>query len=190
MKWIAFIAFLATCKIGFSQRPHLEVGATLGFKDDFHWKPEFDPNSKYTEFHMYDVYFFSRVSRNKIGGEFGLGFEKAGNYFVRYQDNSTELNYVNFNRISIELSPLIYLIKSSEKKLDFQLGLRNYFNLNSQISVPQQIDLKRWKLAGRATINYTYRSFLVGIFYERDLRSDYSFRFKGVTFGIRGGVLF
>ena len=192
MRYLLIITcfLFAFTEMVFAQRPHLEAGGTLGFKDEFHYTPTFDTSSHFTEFHIYDLFLFTRVSKKKLGGEFGLGFEKAGNYFIRRFDNTTETKYMNLNRISVDISPFLYLIKKPKSKWDLQLGLRNYFNLTSSIAIPDIHQLKTWKLAGRLTTNYTFKSFLIGLYYEHDIRSDYSFKPNNVTFGLRCGVVY
>lgn len=174
----------------FAQRPHLEVGGTIGFKDEFHFKPSFDAQSKYTEFHIFDLESFLRISKLHFGGEIGLGFEKASNYFIRFQDNSYSAKYLNLNRLSLNMSAFAYAIKKSHFKWDFQLGLRNYFNLNKRMYVPTTLNLKTYKLALRVGSNFTFKNVLFGVYYERDLRSDYTFSQRGANFGFRVGVIY
>lgn len=190
MKKLLTILLLLVSGLVLAQRPHLEIGTTLGFKDEFHYKPHFDVNSKYTEFHILDVELFLRVSKNKFGGEVGLGFEKATNYFIRRYDNSTQSAYLNLNRISLNLSAFYYFIKKSHFKWDLQLGARNYFNTNKWMYAPNSIGLKTYKLAARATTNFTFKNVLFGVYYERDVVSDYTFKLKGANFGFRIGMIF
>ena len=182
--------FLVLSCVAYAQRPHLEVGGTLGFKDEFHYTPQFDTSSNFTEFHIYDLFVFTRLSKKRIGGEFGVGFEKAANYFIRRYDNSTDANYMNLNRVLIDFSPYVYLVKKPKTKWDMQLGLRNYFNLNSSIAIPNEHNLKIWKLAGRLSTNYIFKSFIIGLYYEHDIRSDYYFKPSNATFGLRCGVIY
>ena len=165
MKQSSLLLFLLFSFFGISQQQHLEVGAKLGFKDEFHRKPSFDLNSKYTEIHFFDAYLFGRVSKRRFGNEFGIGFEKASDYFVRYTDNSKQFGYVNLNNLQFDLSQYYYLHKSAVQKWDIQVGLRNYFSLNKQIWIPHKMDLKTWKLSGRIATNYTYKTFIIGLFY-------------------------
>ncbi|MDX2361865.1 MAG: hypothetical protein QNK23_13735 [Crocinitomicaceae bacterium] len=182
---LVLVAFVSS-----AQRPHLELGGTLGFKDEFFFHPSFNASAQFTEFHIYDVDVFTRVSKLKWGGEIGLGFEKAGNYFIRRFDNTTEFEYMNLNRISFDLSPYYYLIKKNHFKWDVQLGVRNYFNLNTVTYFPMKEELKIWKLGARLTTNFTFKSVLVGVYYERDLRTDYSFNPQQSVFGLRIGVIY
>jgi len=184
------LLFVLIANLSIAQRPHLEIGGTLGFKDEFHSTPSFDTTSRFTEFHIYDLYVFTRVSKRNLGGEFGLGFEKAGNYFVRRFDNTTEAKYMELNRICLDLSSYLYLVKKAKSKWDLQLGLRSYFNLSRTIAVPEAQLQKTWKLAGRITTNYTFKSFIVGLFYEHDIRTDYFFKPNNATFGLRCGVIY
>ena len=189
-KLTTLICFSLLIFVSFSQRIHLELGSTLGFKDELHFKPSFDTTSHFTEFHIYDIYVFSRISKNSWGGEMGLGFEKAGNYFIKRFDNSTETKYMNLNRIYFDLSPYFYLIKKSKVKWDLQLGIRNYFNLSRSLFIPETEKIHVWKMGARFTTNYTFKSFIIGLFYEHDLRSDYSFKPNNATFGLRLGVIY
>jgi hypothetical protein len=182
LNWIAFY--------GASQQQHLEIGAKLGFKDEFHAKPSFDLNARYTEIHYFDAYFFGRVSKRRFGNEFGIGFEKASDYFVRYDDNSKQFGYINLNRIQIDISQYYYFIKTPLHKWDVQLGLRNYIGFNNRIWIPQGMDLKAWKLSGRITTNYTYKTFILGMFYEYDFRSDYVQFDRAAVFGFNFGVIY
>ncbi|MFT6244974.1 MAG: hypothetical protein ACJA0U_002972 [Salibacteraceae bacterium] len=172
------------------QRAHLEVGGTFGFKDEFFCRPSFDANAQFTEFHIYDLSLFTRVSKLKWGGELGLGFEKAGNYFTRYVDNTKNAGYMNLNRLSLDLSPYFYLVKKNHFKWDVQLGLRNYLNLNNVTYFPMKENLRRWKMGARITTNFTIKSMLVGVYYERDVRTDYSFNTMHSVFGLRLGVIY
>lgn len=191
MKWLVLISlFLLFSVQGFAQPPHLEIGAKFGFKDEFHFKPSFNLNSKYIEIHSLDAYLFGRVSKRRFGTEFGIGFEKASNYFVRFNDQSTQIGYVNLNRIQVDLSQFVYLLKTPLQKWDIQLGLRNYFGFNSRIWIPEEIALNPWKLSGRVSTNYTYKTFMVGLFYEYDLRSDYVNGARPVVFGLSVGVVY
>ena len=190
MKKSVLILVLFLSFFGFSQRIHLEIGGTIGFKDEFHYKPHFDVTSKYTEFHIIDVEGFLRVSKLKWGGEIGVGFEKASNYFKRFYDNSKEVKYLNLNRLSLNLSAFHYFIKKSKFKWDLQFGVRNYFNLLPRLYVPVEIPLKVWKLSARVSTNFTFKNVLFGVFYEHDLKSDYAFKNKGANFGFRLGVIY
>ena len=185
-----FVLLLIVSLPCFGQRAHLEVGGTFGFKDEFFYRPSFDANAKYTEFHIYDLTLIARVSKLKWGGEIGIGFEKAGNYFTRYIDNTTDIQYMNLNRLSLDLSPYFYLIKKNHFKWDVQLGLRNYLNLNNVTYFPMKVDLNRWKLGARITSNVTIKSMLIGVYYERDVRTDYSFEPMHSVFGLRLGVIY
>lgn len=173
-----------------AQRPHLEVGATFGFKDEFFSKPSFNPKSQYTEFHIYGLGLLTRVSKLNWGGEIGIGFEKAANYFTRNIDKTKEAQYMNLNRLSLNLSPYYYLIKKSHFKWDAQLGIRNYINLNQQTSFPMSEELRRWKMSGRLSTNITIKSMLIGVYYENDIRTDYSFNTRHSVFGLRLGVIY
>ena len=190
MKQVTLFLILIIAQFGFSQERHLEVGAKVGFKDEFHLKPSFDLSSKYTEIHFFDVYLFGRVSKRRFGNEFGFGFEKASDYFVRYTDNSTEFGYVNLNHLQLDLSQYYYLLKSPEKKWDIQVGLRNYFALNRQIWIPNKMELKTWKLTGRIATNYTYKRFMVGLFYEHDFRPNYFQGNRPAVFGFNVGIIY
>lgn len=190
MKLLFLFLILMITHCGLSQQRHLEVGAKVGFKDEFHLKPSFDLNSKYTEIHFFDVYLFGRVSKRRFGNEFGLGFEKGSDYFVRYTDNSKEFGYVNLNHLQFDLSQYYYLHKSARKKWDIQFGLRNYFALNNQIWIPHKMELKTWKLAGRISTDYTYKTFIVGLFYEYDIRPNYVDFDQAATFGLNVGVIY
>jgi hypothetical protein len=173
-----------------AQRPHLEIGGVLGFKDEFHFKPQFDASSKYTELHIWEIEAFVRVSKSKFGGEIGIGFEKASNYFKRFQDNSSQGGYANLNRVSLNLSAFYYFIKKSDFKWDLQIGLRNYFNTNKYMYIPVEIERNPYKLAVRATTNFTFKSFVFVLYYEYDLKTDYSFKPKGANFGFRAGFIY
>lgn len=191
MKRILFIAFLMVLPVQLkAQRVHLELGGALGFKDEFYLNPTFDDSSRYTEFHLYDINLFARVSKLRWGGEIGINYEKAGNYFVRKLNNSTELDYFNLNRLSINVSPFFYLVKKSHFKWDIQLGVRHYFNLNKAIYIPFKEELKVWKLADRFTTNFTFKSVILGLFYEHDIVTDYHFKPSNAVFGIRLGVIY
>ena len=184
------VALLIVSHSSLGQRAHLEVGATLGFKDEFFYRPSFDVNTQFTEFHIYDLSLIARVSKLKWGGEIGIGFEKAGNYFVRYSDNTTDAQYMNLNRLSLSLSPSFYLIKKSHFKWDVQIGLKNYLNLNNTTYFPMKENLRRWKMGARITTNFTIKSMLIGVYYEHDIRTDYSFNSKHSVFGLRLGVIY
>jgi len=190
MKQFLTFAVLLSSFFGWSQQYHLEVGAKVGFKDEFHLRPSFDETSKYTEIHFFYAYFFGRVSRRRFGNEFGLGFEKAADYFVRYIDNSKEFGYVNLNHLQFNLSQYYYIHKSAMKKCDIQVGLRNYFSLNDQVWIPHKMELKTWKLAGRIATNYTYKTFIVGLFYEHDIRPNYVDFDRAAVFGLNVGVIY
>ena len=187
---LLFIFVQFVCFTGSSQQLHLEVGAKLGFKDEFHLRPSFDLNSSYTELHYFDAYFFGRISKRRFGNEFGIGFEKPTDYFVRYTDKSTQFGYVNLNRVQFDVSQFYYLHKSAVHKWDVQLGLRNYFGFNKQIWIPHEMELKTWKLSGRLATNYTYKTFILGLFYEYDFRSDYIDFNRAAVFGINLGVIY
>lgn len=180
-----FVHFSSEC-----QQPHLEIGAKLGFKDEFHHQPSFDLTSKYTEIHSFDAYLFGRVSKRRFGNEFGFGFEKASDYFVRYNDNSTQFGYVNINRVQLDLSQYFYLHKSALHKWDVQVGVRNYFGFNKRIWIPNEMELRTWKLTGRVSTNYTYKTLMVGLFYEYDFRSDYLNGVRPAVFGLNIGVIY
>lgn len=185
-----FVLLLFVSLPCFGQRAHLEVGGTFGFKDEFFYRPSFDVNAKYTEFHIYDLSLIARVSKLKLGGEIGIGFEKAGNYFTRSTDNATDVQYMNLNRVSFDLSPYFYLIKKNHFKWDVQLGLRNYLNLNNVTYFPMEENLNRWKMGARITTNLTIKSMLIGVYYEHDIRTDYSFNTRHSVFGLRVGVIY
>ena len=198
MRQISLFVLLMIAFSGQGQQRHLEIGAKLGFKDEFHLKPSFDLNSNYTEIHYFDLYLFGRVSRRRFGTEIGLGFEKSSDYFVRYVDNSTEFGYINLNRVQFDLSEFFYLHKSAVHKWDLQIGLRNYFGFNKQIWIPHEMELKTWKLSGRIATNYTYKTFMIGLFYEYDFRSDYvdftstasAQSNRAAVFGLNIGVIY
>lgn len=190
MKRIVLIVMLLISVFAECQQQHLEIGAKLGFKDEFHVKPEFNSSSKYTEIHSFDAYFFGRVSKRRFGTEFGLGFEKASDFFVRYSTDSIQLGFLNLNRFQFDFSEYFYLHKSAKQKWDFQVGLRNYFGFNKNIWIPQKMELKTWKLSGRIATNYTYKTFMVGLFYEYNFRSDYVESQRPIVFGLTIGVVF
>ncbi|MDG1331621.1 MAG: hypothetical protein P8P74_04780 [Crocinitomicaceae bacterium] len=190
MKHIVTVIFLFSSFFGLSQQHHLEVGAKVGFKDEFHLNPSFDLNSKYTEIHFFEAYFFGRVSKRRFGNELGIGLEKTSDYFVRYTDNSKEFGYVNLNHFQFDLSQYYYLHKSAKKKWDVQIGLRNYFSLNDQIWIPHKMELNAWKLAGRITTNFTYKNFIAGLFYEHDIRPNYLDYDRAAVFGLNLGVIY
>ncbi len=190
MKHSLILIFLFSSFYGSSQQYHLEVGAKVGFKDEFHLNPSFDLNSKYTEIHLFEAYFFGRVSKRRFGNELGFGFEKASDYFVRYTDNSKEVGYVNLNHLQFDVSQYYYLHKSAEKKWDVQVGLRNYFCLNNQIWIPHKMEMKTWKLAGRIATNYSYKTFIVGLFYEYDIRPNYVDYDRAAVFGLNVGLIY
>ncbi len=190
MKHFSLLFLLLIYLPGMAQQPHLEIGVKLGFKDEFHSRPSFDPNSLYSEIHYFDVYFFGRVSKRRFGSEFGLGFEKPTDYFVRYSDKSTQFGYVNINRVQFDLSEFFYLHKSAIHKWDLQVGLRNYFGFNDHIYIPHEMEMKTWKLCGRIGTNYTYKTVMVGMFYEIDLRADYVDFDRAAVFGLSCGLIF
>lgn len=190
MKRILLISIVLISFFGESQQQHMEVGAKFGFKDEFHLKPSFDLKSNYTEIHYFDAYVFGRVSKRRFGTEFGLGFEKASDYFVRYSSDSSQFGYINLNRLQFDLSEYFYLHKSAKHKWDLQVGLRNYVGFNNRIWIPHGMDLKTWKLAARIGTNYTYKTFIVGMYYEYDLRSDYVDFNRPFVFGFNLGVIY
>jgi hypothetical protein len=185
-----FCSLLLISFSSLAQRPHVELGGVLGFKDEFHFKPQFDATSKYTELHIWEIEAFLRVSKSKFGGEIGIGFEKASNYFRRDIDGTGDFGYANLNRVSLNLSAFYYFIKKSDFKWDLQLGLRNYFNTNKFMYVPLTIERSPYKLAARATTSFTFKNFIFGLYYEYDLKSDYSFKPKGANFGFRAGFIY
>ena len=172
-----------------AQRMHLELGAHLGFKDEFFQHPEFSLSAAYAEFHIYELSAFSRVSKRRLGGELDVGFEKAANYFIRFDGESTSNAYFNLNRLKNGLYIQYYLLKSSTHKWDIQLGATQYFNL-SPMYLSDSIGIKRWKLAGRAGVNYTFKSVILGIYYEHTLRNDYNFSQPNAIFGFRLGLIY
>jgi hypothetical protein len=174
----------------FSQRPHLEIGGTLGFKDEFFYRPSFHPNAKSTEFHIYDASLFTRVSKLKWGGELGIGFEKAGYYITQNFNNSSALEFMNLNRLSLDIGSFYYLIKKPHFKWDVQLGIRNYLNLSRTTFIPEKQALNVWKLGTRFTSNLTFKSLFIGLFYEYEIHSDYSFNKIPNIFGLRVGRIF
>lgn len=190
MKQLLSIILVFCTSSLWSQQPHFEVGAKLGFKDEFHLSPNFDQTSKYTEIHFFDLHMFGRISRRRFGNEIGFGFEKAADYFVRYTDNSKEFGYVNLNHLQFDLSQFYYLHKSATKKWDVQIGLRNYFALNERIWIPHKMELKTWKLSGRLATNYTYKNFIIGLFYEHDIRPNYIDFHRAAVFGLNIGVIY
>ena len=52
------------------------------------------------------------------------------------------------------------------------------------------MELKTWKLTGRVSTNYTYKTFMVGVFYEYDLRTDYVNGAQPMVFGVSVGVVY
>ena len=80
--------------------------------------------------------------------------------------------------------------KKSDFKWDLQLGLRNYFNTNKKMYIPVTIQRSPYKLAARATTSFTFKNFIFGLYYEHDLKTDYSFKPKGANFGFRAGVIY
>ncbi len=190
MRSVLVILLFLTSLHGVAQRLHLELGSTVGFKDEFFKSPDFDSTSAFSEFHIFDLYGFTRISKRRWGGELGLGFEKAGYYFVRHLDNSTETSFLQLNRLSLDLSGLFYLRKHTASKWDLQAGLRNYVNLTTTMFLPDRYEQQRWALSARITTNYTYKSFLTGLYYEQPLRNAYSFASATAVFGIRLGVIY
>lgn len=173
----------------FAQRMHLELGANLGFKDEFFLRPDFAPNADFAEFHIYDLTAFSRVSKSRLGGEFSLGFEKAANYFIRFDGSTTSSAYFNLNRLKNGLYFQYYLLKNARNKWDIQLGCTQYFNF-SPLYLGNAYGLKTWKLAARGGVNYTFKSFIAGLFYEQSLRKDYAFSAPNAMFGMRLGIIY
>lgn len=169
---------------------HLEVGSALAFKDEFFDHAPFDSLAKFSEIHLYELAVFTRVSKRRFGGELGVGFEKAGYRFSRYANDSTLTRYIQLNRITTDVSALFYLVKKAQTKLDVQCGIRNYFNMPGRLYLPDVYAIRSWSVGGRAGINYTYRSFLCGLFYEYPLRKTYPFQRPDATFGLRVGVIY
>ena len=189
MKIITVIILLFVSHITFCQRPHLELGITAEFKDEFFSTPDFDSSSQYSEFHVYGLYPFVRVSKLNWGGEFGIGYEKGLNYFTRFDKYTTSSSSITIDRVFINVSPTYYIIKKPDKKWDVQIGIRNYFNLTSKIYVPQESRLDTWKMSARFSTNYTFKLIIFGVFYERDLKTDYTFKPSNTTFGCRFGLI-
>ena len=189
MKVIFLIVTFLICHPCFSQRPHLELGLTSEFKNEIFLNPSFDLTAQQSQFHIYGLFPFIRISKLNWGGDFGIGFEKALNYFTRYNNKSTNSSSIPINRVSININPTYFIIKKSDKKWDVQIGLRNYFNLTSKIYVPNESELEVWKVSSRLTTNYTYKFIIFGIFYEKNIKSDYKFKTNDTTFGCRLGLI-
>lgn len=189
--WVLILFFTtSTSLMSLAQRPHLEVGGTIGFKDEFFLNPEVSLSPDYMEFHCADIYLFSRISKSIYGGELSIGYEKPLAYFQRFNSTTTNYNYFNLNRLAVQLSPYIYLIKKATVKWDVQIGLNNYFNLNNGIYLPDQHRIDIWKMACAFGTNVTYKSFLIRLFYEYNLKADYDFGNANAIFGIRLGVIY
>lgn len=189
-KWIYFFCFAVLANFTFGQRAHLEVGGTIGFKDEFFMRPTFSASAQFAEFHVYDLSVFTRVSKRRLGLELDLGFEKAAYYFVRFDANSKATNPMNLNRILSDVSGFVYLKKNAKHKVDVQLGCRNYFNCTPNLTLNNTYSLRTWKCAARLGVNYTFKSFISGVYYEQTLRSDYSFGNPTAVFGLRLGVIY
>jgi hypothetical protein len=173
----------------FAQRPHLELGATVGFKDEFFLRPEFAPGAAFAEFHIYDLTLFTRISKARWGAEIDLGFEKAANYFIRFDGASTSNDYFNLNRLKNGVYAHYYLLKNARNKWDIQLGCTQSFNF-SPLFLGTAHPLKTWKLSARGGLNYTFKSFISGLFYEYTLRNDYTFSPPNALFGLRLGLIY
>lgn len=189
-RMVHIVLFLLLAFPGRAQRMHLEVGGTVGFKDEFFLRPSFDSTSRFTEFHLFDLYAFSRVSKRRLGGELGLGFEKAGYYFVRHYDNTTGTGNLQINRLSVDLSGLFYLRKKAAFKWDVQAGVRSFFNLTTGFELPTHYEQTRWAPRARVTTNLTFKFCLVGIYAEHAIRRAYPFAPPSSVFGIRLGVIY
>jgi len=185
-----FCCLMLLANTTFAQRMHLEVGGTVGFKDEFFQHPTFSLGAEFAEFHIFDISLLARVSKRRLGLEMDLGFEKSSDYFVRFDATSKTTNYMNLNRVLSDVSGLIYLKKSAKHKVDVQLGCRNYFNCTPDLNLTETYALRTWKCAARLGLNYTCKSFLCGVYYEQALRNDYSFGNPTAVFGIRLGVIY
>lgn len=187
IKTLTFILFIVNYSL--CQEPQFEYGVTFEFKDEFFFTPDFAPNAQYSEFHVYGLYPFCRITKQNWGAEVGMGYEKGLNFFTRFDKHTTTMTSITMDRLFINVSPTYLIYQKPDKKLDIQVGLRNYFNLTSEIYVPQKSMLDTWKLSARLTTNYTYKLLIFGIFYERDLKTDYTFKPSNTTFGCRLGLL-
>ena len=185
-----FFCFVIIANTTLAQRMHLEVGGTLGFKDEFFRSPAFSSSAKFAEFHIFDITVLARVSKRRLGMEIDLGFEKAGDYFVRFNATSKATNYMNLNRVLCGVSGLFYVKKTAKSKVDIQLGCRNYFNCTPTLNLTETYVLSTWKCTARLGLNYTFKSFLSGVYFEQTLRNDYSFGNPTAIFGLRLGVIY
>lgn len=189
-KWIIFSCFIWIVGSTFAQRAHLVIGGTIGFKDEFFLTPSFTTPAQFAEFHIYDISVFTRVSKRRLGLEIDLGFEKAGYYFVRFNADSKATESLTLNRVLSGVSGLFYLKKTSKHKVDVQLGCQNYFNCTPAVNLNANYAMRTWKCAARVGLNYTFKSFLSGVFYEQTLRNDYPFENPSAVFGLRLGVIY
>ncbi|GEM_PF-3824397 len=187
---VLFCGLFLLSFLGYGQRPHLEIGANVSAKEELHKTPSFDSTAQSLNFQLYGINLITRISKRRLGGELGFGFEKAGNYTLQSIGNSDQSAYINLNRLVLNISPYAYILKKAVSKWDVQLGLHNSFNLNSQVLIPDAQFLRAWKMSGRCATNFTYKSLMVGLYYERDLRSDFYFDSKDATFGVRLGVIY
>jgi len=190
MRFIFSILFVVYASLGVAQRPHLEVGFTLGYKAEVFNQQQFKSNTDYTLFNLFNVKSFVRISKLKLGGQLGIGFEKASDYYIRYNDNTAVNNYFNLNRITVEIAPYYYLIKNSKFKWDIQLGVNGAFNLQNNIKIPETHAVKTSQISVRLGSNITVKNYFLGLFYESHLSSDYYNTKQPIAFGYNVGFIF
>lgn len=190
MRLILFHIVFFLSAITYGQRIHMEIGGTLEFNDVFIDQPELISEAKFTEFHSLGLNGLLRVSKRKFATQLNIGFMKAVDQFVRYIDGSTSTAYVNLNSFPIGVLESFYLIKQPEKKLDVQIGIVNEFYINRSVFVPSSQEVNSWTFAGRGAVNYTYRTFICGVYYDHSFRSQFSSLKPSAIFGASIGLIY
>lgn len=185
---IHIMLFVTT--FSFGQRIHLEVGGNLEFGDTFFDKPAWIQNAKFTEIHSLGLNGLLRVSKRKFATQINVGFMKAMDQFIRFKDGNTATTYINLNSFPLGVLESFYLIKKPEKKLDIQIGLINSFYLNKVVFAPSSQIVNAWYLGGRGALNYTYHSFMCGVYYDHTIRSQYTIQQPTAIFGASIGLIY
>lgn len=174
----------------YGQRMHLEIGANLEFNDVFFDQPTWINQSKFTEIHSIGLNGLIRVSKRKFGTQLNIGFTKAIDQFVRMNDGNASTKYINLNTIPIGLLEHFYLVKKPEKKLDLQMGFINSFCLNGFTYLPNKTQMNKWQLSARGAINYTYHTFICGVYYDYPVRSQFADYRPTALFGASIGLIY
>lgn len=188
---LSIIILIINCfsTLVYAQRPHLEVGATIGASQEIH-KDVLNTSpveNLMVQSAQFDL--LTRLSKMKFGIELNAGLDRLVLMQVDYINDDYN-GAPAITNLQLTLLPYFYLIKSSKYKWDVQLGVENKFRFQDKNRLPMPVTDKSWELVTVAATNFTYKYYLVGAYITQGINSYYNFDSKYYQLGGRVGMIF